>query len=151
MLVRQRYAWLPLLFLVWANCHGGVLLGFIVLGAGLAVQTAWAPHTWRRTLLTAVGCVAAATMTPLGLAFWTEIPRSLARIRLYPLDEWKRPGLTEALMLPFWIIASVLCAMLVRQRHKLRAATAGDATLYACALVLLPMAVSAVRNVGRSS
>lgn len=148
MLVRERYAWLPLLFLVWANCHGGVLLGLVVLGAGLAVQTAWAPGTWRRAVLTAVGCGLAATITPLGLAFWTEIPRSLARIRLYPLDEWKRPGLTEGLMLPFWIIAGLLCGALVRNRHKLRAATAGEVTLYACALVLLPMALSAVRNVG---
>ena len=123
-------------------------LGFVVLGAGLAVQTALAPHTWRRALLTAVGCGIAATMTPLGLAFWTEIPRSLARIRLYPLDEWKRPGLTEGLMLPFWIIAGLLCGALFRKRHTLRAATAADATLYACAVVLLPMALTAVRNVG---
>jgi hypothetical protein len=56
--------------------------------------------------------------------------------------------LTEGLMLPFWIIALALCGALVRSRHRLRQATAADATLFACALILLPMAVSAVRNVG---
>ena len=32
------------MFLVWANCHGGVLLGFVLLGAGLGVQTLLAPR-----------------------------------------------------------------------------------------------------------
>ena len=148
LLVRDRPWWLPLVFLVWANCHGGVLLGFVLLGAGLGVQTFMAPRLWRRSLLVVLACAVAVTVTPLGFAFWTEIPKSLARINQYTLDEWKRPGLTELPLLPFWLIAITFCAALVRNRGRLRQASPGDATLYACALVLLPGAVSAVRNVG---
>ena len=45
LLAKQRFWWLPLVFVVWANCHGGVLLGFVLLGAGLGVQTLLAPRT----------------------------------------------------------------------------------------------------------
>jgi hypothetical protein len=148
LLVRQRYRWLPLVFVMWANCHGGVLLGFVVLAAGLGIQTLVQPRTWLRAPSIFLACLLATTATPLGLAFWTEIPRSLARIRLYPLDEWQRPGVTEASMLPFWIIAVVLCGALIRNRRRLAHAKLADATLYACAVVLLPMALSAVRHVG---
>ena len=110
LLVRDRPWWLPLVFLVWANCHGGVLLGFVLLGAGLGVQTLMAPRLWRRSVLIVLACAVAVTVTPLGFSFWTEIPKSLARINQYTLDEWKRPGLTEVLMLPFWIIATDLCS-----------------------------------------
>jgi hypothetical protein len=148
LLVRRANWWLPLVFLVWANCHGGVLLGFVILATGLAVQTLMAPRTWWRAALVMSGCALAATATPLGLSFWTEIPKSLLRINLYPLDEWKRPRLSDITLVPFWIIGIAFCAGLVRQRHRLLTATPRDATLRACALVLLPMALMAVRNVG---
>lgn len=148
LLARQRLWWLPLVFLVWANCHGGVLLGFVLLGAGLGVQTLLAPRTFPRAVLVLLACMVAATATPLGMSFWIEIPSSLARIRLYPLDEWRRPLLTELPMLPFWIVASAFCYGLVRHRHQRRQSSPGQATLYACALALLPMSVSAVRHVG---
>jgi hypothetical protein len=87
---RRRPWWLPLVFVVWANCHGGVLLGFVLLGAGLGAQALLAPAAWRQPALVFLACMAAATVTPLGLSFWSEIPQSLARIRLYLLDEWVR-------------------------------------------------------------
>ena len=80
LLARRRLWWLPLVFIVWANCHGGVLLGFVLLGTGLGVQTLLTPGTWRRAVLVFLACMVAATATPLGLSFWSEIPKSLARI-----------------------------------------------------------------------
>ena len=148
LIARRRLWWLPLIFVVWANFHGGVLLGFVLLGAGLGAQTLLAPGTWRQPVLVFLACLLAATATPLGLAFWSEIPKSLARISLYPLDEWRRPRVMDIRVLPFWIIAATFCYGLVRNRHRLRRLPPDEATLYACALALLPMAVSAIRNVG---
>jgi hypothetical protein len=148
LLAKRRFWWLPLVFVVWANCHGGVLLGFVLVGAGLGVQTLMAPRMWRQAILVFLACMVAATVTPLGLSFWTEIPASLARIHLYPLDEWRRPALIDRRTLPFWIIAAAFCYGLVRNRHKLRHAPVDDVTLAACALALLPMALSAIRHVG---
>ena len=148
LLVKRRLWWLPLVFVIWANCHGGVLLGFVLLGAGLGVQTLMAPRTWPQAALVFFACMLAATATPLGLSFWFEIPKSLARIHLYPLDEWRRPLLMDRRTVSFWLVAGAFCYGLVRNRHRLRQSTPGEATLYACALVLLPMSVSAVRHVG---
>jgi hypothetical protein len=149
LLVRRRYWWLPLVFVVWANCHGGVLMGFVLLGAGLGAQTLIEPRTWRRNGLILLACMLATTVTPLGLSFWIEIPKSLQRIHLYPLDEWRRPPLTDVRLLPFWIIAVAFCGILIRHRRSLfQKAAADETTLCACALALLPMALSAIRNVG---
>jgi len=43
MLVRERYRLIPVLFLIWANAHGGVVLGGLVLAAAwaAAVLRAW--------------------------------------------------------------------------------------------------------------
>jgi hypothetical protein len=148
LLATRRLWWLPLVFVVWANCHGGVLLGFVLLGAGLGAQVLLSPNTWRQAVLVFLACIAAATATPLGLSFWTEIPKSLARIRLYPFDEWRRPTLTAPRLLPFWFMAVAFCYGLFRVRHRLRRVPVDDATLYACAVAVLPMAIASIRNVG---
>ncbi len=54
--------WLPLVFAVWANLHGGWLIG---LGA-VVVRTAFAPT--KRRVLVAIGCAAATLFTPYGLS-----------------------------------------------------------------------------------
>ena len=41
LIARERFIWLPPLFLLWANVHGAVALGGVVLGVGM-VTTAWA-------------------------------------------------------------------------------------------------------------
>jgi hypothetical protein len=148
LLATQRLWWLPIVFLIWANAHGGVLLGLVLLGAGLGVQTLMAPRTWPQATLVFLACMVAATVTPLGLSFWFEIPKSLARIHLYPLDEWRRPLLTDPRTLPYWITAAAFCYGLIRNFGRLRRCTLHEATLYTCALVLLPMSMSAIRHVG---
>jgi hypothetical protein len=148
LLARDRLWYLPPLFLIWANCHGGVLLGFLLLGAGLFVRTVLLPKTWRQAVLVFLACMVATTATPLGFSFWSEIPKSLARVHLYPLDEWRHPRLMDLRMLPLWITVAAFCVGLVRNRRRLRGLPPDEGVLYACALVLLPMALTAIRNVG---
>lgn len=149
LVLQGRYLWLPLVFWVWANCHGGVLLGFVVVIAAAAVEVFEDPRRWWRVALMLAACVLAATATPLGTSFWIEIPKSMARIRQYPIDEWQRPALNDMTMLPFWAVAIVFVAGLARQWREL--VTQGNRRmrmLCLCALALLPLALSAVRNVG---
>jgi hypothetical protein len=145
---RGHFAWLPAIFVIWANCHGGVLLGFLLLAGGLAARIFTEPATWKRGVMTVAACAVAMTATPLGLSFWIEIPRSLARIRLYPLDEWKRPELWDPRMLTFWIVAAAFTATAVVYRRQILRCVPTHAPVYACAFMLLPMAIAAVRNVG---
>jgi hypothetical protein len=154
LILRRRYFWLIPLFFVWANCHGGVLLGLVVSAAALAAALFHEPQdaragTLKTIALALAGCVAAVTLTPLGLSFWTEIPRSLARIRQYPLDEWLAPRLSEIPLAPFWVLAAAFCVLLIRNWRRL-IDPSGRQTAMLClpALALLPIALSAVRNVG---
>jgi hypothetical protein len=143
-----RTAWLPIVFAIWANCHGGVLLGFVVLGTALCARVVAEPRTWKNAAITLAMCAVAMTATPLGLSFWIEIPKSLARIHLYPLDEWKRPELLEPRMLPFWIAAVALAAAGVVRRGRILRRIPDDTVIYAAALLMLPAAIAARRNVG---
>ena len=148
LLIERRYAWLPLVFLVWANSHGAVLLGFVIVGAGFAVTTALQPGSWRRLTLVTLACVAAVTATPHGLSFWIEIPNSLARIRQLPIDEWRPPTFTQLYLFPFWITAAALCVQVWRRRGDLLGErNRRQWILCGSALALMPLAAQAVRNV----
>lgn len=112
MLVRRRHLWwLPPLFLLWANLHGAVALG------GVLVFAAWiATAVHDRTALpslTAIGalCLVATATTPLGLSLWMEVPHSLQRLQDYGVIEWRSPSLTNPLDLPFWSIAAIVAAL----------------------------------------
>jgi hypothetical protein len=148
LLAREKYWPLPPLFVLWANCHGGVLLGLGVLLAGLSVQAVIAPRKWRKAIVVLSACTIATVVTPLGTSFLSDMAGSMSRIHLYPLDEWRRTPIADVRVLPFWIIAITLCVLPYFMRHRLGRLTVRDITLYTCALSLLPMAVLAIRNMG---
>jgi hypothetical protein len=70
------------------------------------------------------------------------------RINQYTLDEWSRPSFSEFAMIPFWLILTAFLVLLLHSRRRLWHLTTAEATIYACALALLPGAILAVRNVG---
>jgi MFS family permease len=149
LVIANRLAWLPLIVFVWANCHGAVVLGFVVMAAAFAAALADSPRDWRRHAMILAACAAAATLTPLGISFWTEIPRSLARIRQYPIDEWRSPSLGEWPLATFWIAAALVAAGVALEWRPLRTRRYRATRIRcACALAVLPFAVTAIRNVG---
>jgi hypothetical protein len=92
-----------------------------------------------------------AATNPLGLSFWTEIPRSLGRIRQLGISEWAPPRLTAVSLIPFWLMAAALLGLTVARCREwfrnVRARGPGDLTVCACALAVLPLALTAERNV----
>ena len=146
--VSGRIWWLPLLFFIWANCHGAVVLGLLVIAAAFAAMSLDDARQWRRYAVVFVVCVAVTTLTPLGIGFWSEIPRSLDRIRQYPIEEWRAPGLLEWPMATFWIVAASVCiGVVVRWRTLLLPEHQQTRILCASALALLPLAATGIRNV----
>ena len=120
-LVRRRPLWLlPPLFLVWANLHGAVALG------GVLVAAAWIATVLRDRAalpkLTVVGalCLLATAATPLGISLWLEIPGSLARLHAYGVSEWRAPGFSQLDHLGFWLTAAVAFTLALVRRQKLR-------------------------------
>jgi hypothetical protein len=146
LVARRRYAFLPLLFLIWANLHGGVTLGFVVLVAaagGLMIEGRTIPV---RLLVTTIGCVIASTLTPLGLSLWTEVPASLARLRAYGVEEWRAPEITDPIFLPFWLLAGYFVWLVAREQPWRGEWRQPRATVWS-ALALLPLACASGRNV----
>lgn len=148
LLQRGTLRFIPFIFLVWANCHGGVLLGLVLVAAASVARALANRSEWRHGVWLVAACAIAMTLTPLGLHFWTEIPRSLGRINEYTLDEWSRPSLAELQLLPFWITAAGYVVTVLHWIRTVRSVSPSEAALNICALVLLAGALGAVRNVG---
>jgi hypothetical protein len=165
LLVRRRYIWLPPLFVVWANLHGAVLTGLVLVSAAYAAAVAEivaGDHEPRfslrsvrplRSLTVTAALSALATLaTPLGYHLWLEIPAFFVRIRQVHVDEFSAPQLVAPLWIPFWTAAAVVVVLAAargrRMIHDPEAWRRGDVTLCACAVALLAMAVTAARNVG---
>ena len=143
LLVWRSYRWVPVLFLVWANLHGAVALGFLAVGAaGLARVIEERRLPWNLTAAGA-GAVLATLITPLGLGLWTFIPESMARSRVNQLIEWQPPAF-DVVHVPFWFLAIALPLAAVWWRRKLEGRTL---VLVLISLAVLPFATRALRNV----
>ena len=81
--------WLPLLFALWANLHGGWIFGLGALGS-YAVM-----HPRRRTLLIATASAVATLLNPYGPRLWLAIAEAMQR-GWSDLSEWQ----------PVWRIAA---------------------------------------------
>lgn len=146
LMVTGRHRWLPPLFLLWANLHGGFTLGVALLGAfGLSSLTSGFSVIARRSGLIAL-CLLMTLLTPLGLAFWEELPASLGRLQTYNIQEWQAPTLTNPSVLPFWASLGVLGWMGYRRRQTLFDDPV-DRLLTIGALLFIPLALTSLRNV----
>jgi hypothetical protein len=144
LVVRGRHWLLPAVFLAWANLHGGVALGLIVLLADLLVAAAANRGVPRRALAGAL-CAGATLLTPLGLSYWPEIVRSLQRSRLNQIAEWRPPTLSADYAV-FWLGVMAFAWMVVTRGRRLR--IHADRVLVVTALMMLPLAMASMRNMG---
>ena len=144
LLVRGRLLWIPPVILLWANLHGGVLLGLIA----LAVWAGMAAVSRSPRLPALAGCFVASALatlaTPMGLRYWPEVLRSLARSQAHKLHEWQPPAWPPDHIF-FWGVATVLIYLAARgwnRRHLPE-----NAALLVTSLIVLATAVRVMRNV----
>lgn len=147
LLVRRRFLWwLPALFLLWANMHGAVALGgVLVIAAWIAVAVHDRPALPK---MTAIGflCLVATASTPLGLSLWLEVPHSLQRLHDYGVIEWRSPSLTNLQDLPFWTIAAVVAALAIVNRRMLASSYEALALAFSTAFLFV-LGTRSLRNV----
>jgi hypothetical protein len=156
LLARERFVALPVLFLVWANAHGGVALGGVLLVVAFLTAVARArlcgeAADGRRALWLGVMlplCALAIAATPLGFGIFRFVAASEARLREAHINEWRPalPGLSIAGA--FWILALGFIALLARRLRSLRAGPWSDWVIVACAVALLPLAFRSLRHIG---
>ncbi len=114
-----RRLWrLPPLFLIWANCHGGFFLGWLVLGAySIEALIRRAPN-WRRVCLTAAACFLISGVNPNGF----RVVQALFFYRSSGIQstnlEWQRPMFWEPSVYSFLLFGSVLALILARRHAR---------------------------------
>jgi hypothetical protein len=90
--MRRRLWLLPILALIWANCHGGFFLGWVVCGAYCAEALLTRAPDARRVLAFSAAAVLASGLNPNGF----NVVSTLVSYRQSPLTasliEWSRPG-----------------------------------------------------------
>jgi hypothetical protein len=153
LLSRERYRWLPPLFVTWANAHGAVAMGGVVLAAVTAVALvrarAGAAADRRRARALAIVtplCALATLATPLGIRLWTGIGVSIEESHDNGIAEWRSSLELGPFQITFWILAVAFAAILIVRRRRLREASWSDVVVWVAALVIFPLAVRAVRN-----
>jgi hypothetical protein len=144
--VRRLWVWsLPPLFLLWANAHGAVALGGVVVAAGVVTALLVDRAQFRSMALIAIACLFCTAATPLAFTLWREVPSSLARLQSYGVLEWQAPGLaiTDA---PFWCLALITGVLLFICRSDLRTSWKTTSLALAC-LMLFALALKTRRNI----
>jgi hypothetical protein len=144
--VRRQWLWtLPPLFLIWANLHGAVALGGVLVASAVIATLLAARQHFRATLLVAIACLLCTAATPLGFTLWREVPLSLARLHSYGVQEWQAPGLALT-DVPFWTAALAATVLVVINRSQLRTSWT-VASLAIASLMFFALAVQSRRNV----
>jgi len=145
-LVRRRFLWiLPPLFLIWANLHGGVAAGGVLIVAAVLASVTLEPRRSMTLIGIALACLIATAATPLGFSLWLEIPASLARLKTYGVTEWIAPSVANPVEVPFWMTATGLGVVVVSRRKALR--SVDTATLTLAAVLILGVALRSARNI----
>jgi hypothetical protein len=156
LIVRERFWLIPILFVVWANMHGGVAVGGIVLTVALAVTALRfavrrEPDDRRRLTRLAVVlplAALAAAATPLGFRVYAFIVESAGRGRAINVVEWQRLWPNTGFGAAFWAIALAFGALVYVRRRALAAAPWSDWILVGIVVAFAPIAVQAMRNFG---
>lgn len=145
LLIAGRHALIPPLFLLWANLHGAVALGGVVMVAATAV--AWFHERRLAARLAGVTllCGALTAATPMGFGLWRFIGESMARSRQNQIMEWLPSYPRGPIEISFWLAALALVVVAIRRWRRLD--TWADRLVVVTALVMLPLAARAIRNI----
>ncbi len=154
LLARGKLGWLPLLFMLWANLHGAVALGVVLVlaAAGAALWRARGgdihdrARAWTFAIVTPLAILATAA-TPIGFGLWRYIAESTTLSKNTRISEWMPAYPTGPVEIGFWLLAIGFVVLVFRRRRALARAGWSDLVLVVAALVMLPLAIRAVRNI----
>ncbi len=121
-LVRDRMSelrWLPLLFAIWVNCHGGWIVGLGVVAAWAAADVyVLRARLWRWALLLGAS-VAATLVNPYGWGLWLFLGETV-RVARSDITEWGPLWGTPWLNWIPWIVATIGIAWFARRASEQR-------------------------------
>ena len=147
LLLSKRSWWLPVVFVLWANLHGGFTMGITVVCASVIAALPDGRGAVLRRLGLVAACLVASLITPLGITFYEELPGSLARLKGYNILEWRSPDIDNPSLAAFWLCVPVLLVGTFRRWREVLA-DRDDRLFVVAAFVFLPFALMYIRSVG---
>jgi hypothetical protein len=148
----ERWWAVPVVMLLWANLHGAVATGGVVLVAACAAafvtalrERSNAARDRVRALAIITLVSAAATLaTPLGWRLWTYLLDSITRSRSNHIQEWQSAFHVSFFAVGFWCWLAVVGLTLALARRRI---IGWPITLEAAVVIALaPFAITAIRN-----
>ena len=116
----RRGVWfLPPIFLIWANCHGGYILGLAIVGA-YVVENVVSRGRDRRLWAIAAACLLASAINPNGLRGLSILFTYQNSSMIHSLFEWQKVPLWPPTFVALLLAAAL--ALLIWQRGKTRIA-----------------------------
>ena len=155
LVAEERFVYLPPYFLVWANAHGGVALGGVVLtGCAAAALFRWRytrasgdrRRAWRLGIALVLSGLAVAA-TPLGPHIYRFVVTSAARSYAVRIAEWFVLRPDSLYGVAFWGAILAFALLLLTRGRVLAAGAWADWAVVAGALALLPLGIRSARNV----
>lgn len=137
LLARARFAWLPLVFLVWANLHGAVVVGGVVVGAVLLTALVWERARCRPLLVWGALAAVATLVTPLGTGIFGLV---FGMSNEADIIEWEPAWRAMPAGIVFGAVAAFIVVAVIALRRR-RAFEWSDRVLVAAATSTLPLAV----------
>ena len=114
-----RY-WLPLVFVLWVNMHGGWIVGFGVLTLWSLIEAftpaAERPANWL-VLGIPVACTVATLCNPYGWHLWEFLARTV-RLSRADIVEWQPIWSTPNITVPLWIAGVSWVALALRYAER---------------------------------
>ena len=132
----RRLYWLPALMLLWANLHGGFVLGFVLLGIYLAAdglhwskcrteQRTWAAKHARELTLAFLVSAVASLVNPYGYKLHSHVYQYLTdRFLMQHIDEFRAPNLHGLPTQAFLVLLLLALGAVASARAKMRWADA---------------------------
>jgi hypothetical protein len=99
------------MFALWANFHGAVLMGVLMLGlAALGDALQYRDARSRQLILVWILCVAATLVNPFGFAYWRDVVSSSSSQMFTLIGEWQSPLLARE-MWPYVAVELALASV----------------------------------------
>lgn len=124
----DRLWWLPVVFVLWSNLHGGYLLGVALIGIAFSgeVINRWInpadAMSWaqiRKLGLVGITCTAAVVVNPNGFKMWL-IPFQTVEIKALQnlIEEWASPNFHELIQQSFlWLLFGILIVFAMSRKR----------------------------------